>query len=340
MSKSRIGIGVIGLGRMGHVYGSFAASQHPDARLVAISDNRPEVMTEFADRISGLKTYTDYHDLLADPNVQGVIVVTPTHTHREVVIAAAEAGKAIFCEKPTALTLAATDDMIAAVEKAGVMFQVGFMRRFDKAYAAAKQQIDAGAIGDPVVVRSIGRDPFATSLEYANPAVSGGLILDMGIHDFDLLRWLMNDEIDRVYSEVASLVYPELLTVGDVDNAMINVRFARGGLGNVEVSRTAHYGYDIQANVIGTKGALQIGYLQETAVTLLNRQGGHYDIVPYFKERFGPAYTAQIAHFVDCIRDQKAPSVSPKDARAALQAALAATQSQHTGAVVRLAEVS
>ncbi len=335
----KLGIGVIGLGRMGQVYGNFIAAQVDDARLVAVADSRPEALQPFVDRLSGVQAYTDYHDLLADKAVDAVVVVTPTSTHREVVIAAAEAGKAIFCEKPTALTLRATDEMIAAVEKAGVMFYVGFMRRFDKACALAKKQLDAGLIGDPVTIRSIGRDPFRTSLEYANPAVSGGLIVDMGIHDFDLIRWFMQDEIDRVYTEVASLVYPELQSVGDVDNAMINVRFGRGGLGNVEVSRTAHYGYDIQCNIIGTKGALQIGYLQETAVVLLNREGAHHDIVPYFSERFGPAYTAQIAYFVECLRDQKLPSVTPQDARAALQAAIAATISQHEGRVVKVSEV-
>ncbi|MBL8162489.1 MAG: Gfo/Idh/MocA family oxidoreductase [Anaerolineae bacterium] len=334
-----IGIGVIGLGRMGRVYATHVAAQASDARLVAVSDSRPEAMAAIAERSSSLKTYVNYHDLLADPDVQGVVVVTPTHTHREVVIAAAQAGKAIFCEKPTALTLHETDEMVAAVESAGVMFQVGFMRRFDHAYANAKKQVEAGAIGDPVVIRSIGRDPFRTSLEYANPAVSGGLILDMGIHDFDLLRWLMSDEVERVYTEVASLVYPELQDVGDVDNAMINVRFTRGGLGNVEVSRTAHYGYDIQCNVIGTKGALQIGYLQHTPVLTLTREGARHDVVPYFQERFGQAYTAQIEHFVECLRDGKQPSATHIDARAALQAAIAATISQHEGRIVNVADV-
>lgn len=337
---AKIGIGVIGLGRMGRVYGTFVAAHMSDARLVAVSDSRPEAMQDFTQSTSGVKTYTDYHDLLADPSVTGVIVVTPTSTHRDVVIAAAAANKAIFCEKPTALTLKETDEMVDAVEKAGVMFQVGFMRRFDKGYAAAKKQIDAGAIGDPVVVRSIGRDPFRTSLEYANPTVSGGLILDMGIHDFDLLRWFIGDEIQRVYTETATLVYPELQDVGDVDNAMINVRFNKGGLGNVEVSRTAHYGYDIQCNVIGTKGALQIGYLQETPVLTLTREGARHDVVPYFQERFGPAYTAQVAHFIECLRDDKSPSVTAFDARAALQAAIAATLSQHEGRVVNVADIN
>ncbi len=337
---AKIGIGVIGLGRMGQVYATYSAGQLADANLVAVADMRADVVDSFADRVGGAKTYTDYHELLANPDVQAVIITTPTSTHREVVIAGADAGKAIFCEKPTALTLAATDEMISAVEKAGVMFQVGFMRRFDSGYAAAKRHIDSGAIGDPVTIRSIGRDPFRTSLEYANPNVSGGLIIDMAIHDFDLLRWLMNDEVQRVYTEVASLVYPELETVGDVDNAMINLRFERGGLGNVEVSRTANYGYDIQTNVIGTKGALQIGYLQETPVLILTPEGARHDVVPHFPQRFGPAYTAQIAHFVDCLRDDKTPIVTHADARAALKIALAATRSQHEGKVVYVKDIT
>lgn len=336
----KLGIGVIGLGRMGQVYATHvAATMTAEARLVAVSDMRADAMAAFASRSSDLKTYADYHELLADPMIDAVIVVTPTSTHHDVVIAAAEAGKAIFCEKPTALTLFETDAMIAAVERAGTMFQVGFMRRFDKSYAAAKRQIEAGAIGDPVTIRSIGRDPFRTSLEYANPEMSGGLIIDMGIHDFDVVRWLMGDDIERVYSETASLVYPELTTVGDVDNAMISLKFTRGGLGNIEVSRTAHYGYDIRGTVIGTKGTLEIGYLQETPVLMLNREGAHHDIVPHFPERFGAAYTAQIESFVHCLRDQKPPLVTAADARAALQAALAATVSQHQGRVVHVSDV-
>ncbi|MEM6530912.1 MAG: Gfo/Idh/MocA family oxidoreductase, partial [Chloroflexota bacterium] len=234
-------IGVIGLGRMGQVYGYHAARAIDGADLVAVADPRAEITEAFSGKVGGVAVYPGYEDLLDHHGLDAVIVATPTSTHRDIVIAAAEAGKAIFCEKPTALTLAATDEMIAAVEKAGVLFHVGFMRRFDRGCLEAKRQIEAGVIGRPVVIRSIGRDPHRTSLEFANPAVSGGLIVDMGIHDMDLIRWLMNDDIERVYTESSSMVYPELLDVGDVDNAMISLRFTQGGLGNVEVSRTAIY---------------------------------------------------------------------------------------------------
>lgn len=333
-----LGLGVIGLGRMGQVYATFAAASIQGAELVAVADARPDVIQQFGSHFSKLATYTDYHDLLANPAVGAVIIATPTHTHRDLVIAAAEAGKAIFCEKPTALTLEATDEMIAAVEKADAFFQVGFMRRFDAGYANAKRQVEMGVIGTPVTIRSIGRDPFPTSLEYANPAVSGGLILDMGIHDFDLLRWYMGVEVERVYAEAASLVYPELLTVGDVDNAMISLRFENGALGNVEVSRTAAYGYDIQCTIIGTTGTLQIGYLQETPVLTLTRDGARHDVVPHFPQRFGAAYTAQIAAFAACVQEGQPPPVTAQHARAALAIGLAATRSQHEERIVYLRE--
>jgi inositol 2-dehydrogenase len=337
---AKVGIGVIGLGRMGRVYAYHTARQIEGAAVTAVADPNPQALNEFAAQVPGVQTFTDYHDLLASPHVKGVIIASPTSTHPDVATAAARAGKAIFCEKPVALTLQATDDVIEAAQKAGVLFQVGFMRHFDRGYAEAKRKIDAGVIGQPVTIRSIGRDPFRTSLEFANPAVSGGLIVDMAIHDFDSIRWLMGDDIQRVYTETAALVYPELRDVGDVDNAMITVRFAGGGLGNVEVSRTAIYGYDIRCEVIGSQGTLEIGYLRETPILLLNKDGVTHDVVPHFPQRFGPAYTTQIEHFVECLRLDRPPIVTGADARAALQAALAATISQHEERAVYLSEVT
>src|SRR5690606_33292236 len=148
------------------------------ATLAAIADPRTELTDHFKAQIPHVRAYADYRELLHDPQVQGVIIATPTSTHYEIVIEAAKARKAIFCEKPTALTLQATDEMLDAVHQAGVLFQVGFMRRFDHAYVGAKRKIDEGVIGDPVAIRAIGRDAGRTSLEFANPAVSGGLIVD------------------------------------------------------------------------------------------------------------------------------------------------------------------
>lgn len=334
-----LNIGVLGLGRMGQVYATHVAHRIEGARLVAVADPRKELTDDFSRKIGGVTTYPDHRALLTHPDLHAVIVATPTATHHDVVIDAANAGKAIFCEKPTALTLAATDEMLDAVNKAGVTFQVGFMRRFDEGYASAKRQLDDGVIGDPVAIRSIGRDPGRTSLEFADPKMSGGIIVDMGIHDFDLVRWFIGSEVERVQTEVASLVFPELTTVGDVDYAMINLKFENGALGNVEVSRDAIYGYDIQTEIIGSKGTLKVGYLQHTPVIVTTKAGVTHDIVPHFPQRFGPAYTRQIEHFADCLKTGKTPIIRPADARAALHIGIAATFSQHEERIVYLREV-
>ena len=334
-----INMGVIGLGRMGRIYSNHIARQSDEARLAGVVSSRPEVAAEVARGSNNVKAYTDYRDLLADPAIDGVIVATLTHTHRDIVVAAADAGKAIFCEKPIALTLAETDAMLEAVEKAGVLFQVGFMRRFDKGYAAAKQKIEAGEIGTPIMAHSISRDPNCPEPDWANPAVSGGLILDLAIHDFDILRWMMNDEVDRVYAEGGLLNCPELAQVGDIDNAVVSLRFVGGGLGQAEACRNAQYGYDIRCEIRGTEGALQVGYLRDTPLLALTRQGVYHDVVPWFEERFSPAYGAQIDHFVQCIQRDEHPVVGSVDARATLQISLAATQSWQEGRPVNVADV-
>jgi predicted dehydrogenase len=280
----------------------------------------------------------DYRALLDDREIKAVFVTSPTSTHREVVIAAAEAGKAIFCEKPIALTLKDTDQMIAAIERTGVLFQAGFMRRFDAGYVAAKARIEGGGIGKPVTFKSIGRDPFCPDLEYARPSVSGGLILDMAIHDFDLGRWLMADEVRRVHTEGGTLAFPQLNTVGDIDNAVINIFFEGGALGNVEVSRNAVYGYDIRTEILGTEGGLNIGYYRQTPLLIMTTQGIHYDMVPYIIQRFGDAYQAQTQDFVGRVLTDEEPAVSAYDARAALAVGLAATRSYKEGRVVELVE--
>ncbi len=333
---AKLPVGVIGLGRMGQVYARHLAGRIPQAKIVAVADALEERVRTFADE-SGVEAWsTDYHAVLANKEIKAVFVISPTSTHREVVIAAAEMGKAIFCEKPMALTLADTDAMLAALEKNGVMFQAGFMRRFDSGYIAAKNQIEAGVIGRPVTFKSIGRDPFCPDVAYADPNVSGGLILDMAIHDFDLGRWLMGDEVRRVYTEGGLLACPQLKAVGDIDNAVITLLFKSGTLGEVEVSRNALYGYDIRTEVLGTEGSVQIGYYRQTPLLVLTKQGISHDMVPYIIERFGEAYLAQIVDFVDRVLNDQPSAVGSFDARAALEIALAATQSYQEARPVEL----
>jgi scyllo-inositol 2-dehydrogenase (NAD+) len=333
--SAQVHIGVIGLGRMGQLYTRMLATQIKEAHLYAVAETRPGIAEEM-----GLsQAFTDPRELLALPELDAVVITTPTSTHADLVIAAAEAGKAIFCEKPLALTLADTHSALEAVARAQVPFQVGFMRRFDAAYQKARAMIESGQIGYPVTFKSIGRDPFCPQPEYADPAKSGGLILDMAIHDFDLARWLMGSEVERVTAEGTTLVCKTLASVGDIDNAVINLRFVSGAIGNVEVSRNAFYGYDIRTEVLGSEGAVMIGTHQHTPVLLLTRAGAQHDTTPYLMERFGDAYRTQLQHFIDCLTSGRPPLVSGTDALAAFEVGVAATQSYQTGHTVTISEI-
>lgn len=324
--KAKLPVGIIGLGRMGRVYAGHLAAL-AQAELVGVSDIVEVQARSLAEELGAKSWSTEYQALLDNQDIRAVFITSSTSTHAEIIIAAAQAGKAIFCEKPIALTLEETDRILAAVEKTGAMLQVGFMRRFDSGYVAAKKQIEAGLIGRPVTFKAIGRDPFCPPLAYADPKVSGGLILDMAIHDFDLARWLMGSEVKRVYTEGGTLAFPELNQVGDIDNAVINLLFENGSLGNVEVSRNALYGYDIRTEILGTEGGLNIGYYRETPLLVLTKQGITHDMVPYLHERFGPAYRNQILDFVDRVIHDQEPAVGGHDARATLVIGLAATRS-------------
>src|SRR5712691_5805352 len=332
-------IGVIGLGRMGQLYARTLATQISGAHLYAVADVGKQARMQVADEFSVSHAFVDAHELLGLPELDAIVIATPTNTHHDLVLAAANRGKAIFCEKPLALTLEEHRTVLEAVAQARVPLQVGFMRRFDAAYQKAKALIDEGRIGRPITFHSIGRDPFCPRREYADPALSGGLIVDMAIHDFDLARWLMGSEVKRVFAEGALLVCEELAQVGDIDNAVITLRFMNGVLGTVEVSRNAFYGYDIRTEVLGSEGAVTIGVHQHTPVVVLTRSGAQHDVVPYLMERFGDAYRAQMQHFVNCLRDGQPPSVGGADALAALEIGIAATRAYQTGRPVTLSEL-
>ena len=264
---------------MGRVYASYLANRVPGARLVAVADRSAEVAENCARDFNVPRWYRGHEDLLADKEVDAVAVLSSTATHKQVVIDAARAGKAIFCEKPIAMSVEDAEEMLAEVAHCGVLFQPGFQRRFDRGYIAAKQQIEEGTIGTPVVLTSTSRDPFRPSLEFCNPAVSGGLIADMGIHDFDLARMYMG-AVKSVFAIGGVLAYPEMSAIGDIDNAIINLTFASGGLGAVHLSRNSVFGYDVRTEIWGTKGSLQIGYFQQTPLLIMTKSGISHDVVP------------------------------------------------------------
>lgn len=322
----RLNVGLVGLGRMGRVYANDLAFRVPNARLAAVADQRADAASAMAAELGVPKHYGSHHELLADKEIDAVVIITSTHTHGEMVMDAAKSGKAIFCEKPISLSLDEAEKMVNAVDAARVFFQMGFQRRFDSGYLGAKKAIEAGTIGTPVLLKSTSRDPFPPPLEFCNPKVSGGLILDMGIHDFDVARMFMG-EVKSVFASGGALAYPEMKTVGDIDNAVVNMVFVSGALGSVDLSRTATFGYDIRAEIMGTKGVIQIGYHRHTPILVMTQAGITHDVVPHFMERFENAYLVQIRDFVDRVLSGQQPSITGRDAIQSLRISVAAVQS-------------
>ena len=324
---------------MGRVYARDIASRLPRATLAAVADTDAAAAEEVAAEWDVPRWYPEPEGLLDDRGVDAVVIVSPTHTHRPLAIASLQRGRPTFSEKPPALTLGEAAELEAAVVRTGGFFQMGLMRRFDAGYAAAWKQVQEGVVGVPVVFKSTSRDPRRTSLEYADPRKSGGMILDMGIHDFDVARWFMG-EVETVSAIGGTLAYPELKTVGDIDNAIASLVFAGGNLGVVDLSRNGVYGYDISTELLGTKGTLRIGYLRETPLLVMTENRVSHDTVPYFMERFAGAYTAQLTNFVENVLQGRPAPVTIKDGMQAMRIAVAATRAYETGQTVRLADLA
>jgi scyllo-inositol 2-dehydrogenase (NAD+) len=334
--RTKLNVGLIGLGRLGRIYARDLSTRIACTRLVAVADVDRTAVDEITGEFDVPFSTTNANDLISHPSVDAVVIVTPTSTHQAVTEAAAASGKAVFCEKPLSISLDEASAIKHAVERSGIFFQMGFMRRFDRGFAAAKQRLDEGAIGEAVVFKSTSRDPFRPSVEYADPRSSGGMILDMGIHDFDLARWFMG-EVATVQAIGGVLAYPELGVVGDIDNAIVSLVFASGRLGVVDLTRNGIYGYDIITELLGTQGTLRVGYIRETPLLIMTKGVVAHDTVPYFMERFAQAYTAQLENFAQNVLQGGRPPITVDDGVQALRIAVAATRAQHTGQRVEVA---
>lgn len=330
---ARLAVGLIGLGRLGRVYARDLSTRIARTRLAAVADTNAELARQVAAEFDVPRAYEAPDELLHDPAVDAVVIVSPTHTHRSLVRAALVAKKPTFCEKPPALSLAEAADMAEAERRTGTFLQMGFMRRFDPGYTAAKTQIDDGRIGRPVLFKATSRDPFPPSLAYADPKSSGGIFIDMGIHDFDLARWFMG-EVKSVQAVGGVLAYPELAAVGDRDNAIATLSFADGRLGVVDLSRSGCYGYDITTELLGTEGTIRIGYLRETPILVMTRNSVAHDTVPYFMERFERAYTLQLENFAENLLHGRPAPITMGDGVEALRIAVAATRACDRGECV------
>ena len=335
---AKINVGVIGAGRIGTLHIEHLAQNIPDAELVAIcSLDRGRVDT-LAAQFNLPKVTNDYTTILADAQIDAVLICSSTDTHVQISQEAAEAGKHIFCEKPIAFDLAQIDETLAIVKKTGVKFQVGFNRRFDASFRRIREAVAAGEIGEPHILRITSRDPGPPPIEYVK--VSGGIFLDMTIHDFDMARYLIGDEVTEVYATGGVRVDPSIGEAGDIDTAVITLKFRNGVIGTIDNSREAVYGYDQRVEVFGSKGMVTAANPLTDTVTFSDSAGTRAAAPPYFFiERYKPAFLAELQAFLTCIREDTAPLVTGEDGRVPVVIGFAAMQSLRENRPVRLDEI-
>src|SRR5580693_9312235 len=259
----KLGIGVVGVGEMGKRHAENLRRNVPQARLIAIADVSAERARQVATELEIERSYGSLEAMLENKEIEAVLIATPDKFHAEAVGLAARAGKDILCEKPLALNLPDAQGALDAVAKAGRRLQVGFMRRYDTAYAAAMQRIEAGEIGVPVIFKSLGRDKEWAPLAAYESRINGMLFYTNTIHDFDLARWMMQDEVSAVHAYTTTTIRPELATHGDLVASVVNLSYRRGAIGNVESYAQAVYGYDVRTEIIGSKGSIFVGSLQQ-----------------------------------------------------------------------------
>ncbi|AKD97042.1 MULTISPECIES: Gfo/Idh/MocA family oxidoreductase [Rhodococcus] len=339
MSAS-VAVGLIGAGWIGRFHGESVALRIPGTRLVAVADPAPGAAASLIERVSpDARAYTDALELIADPTVEAVLISTPASTHTDLVVAAAEAGKHVFCEKPMALTLEDADRAIGACAANNVALQVGFNRRFAADFTAAHDVITAGGIGTPQLLRSLTRDPGITA-DVASRVKPWTIFNETLIHDFDALLWLNpGARVVEVFAQADALIHPQYKEQGYLDTSMVQLRFDNGALASAEANFQATYGYDVRGEVFGSGGMVSAGEVTRTAMRHYSSPGVLADTPRVNIELFHDAYVAQLAHFADCIRSGSAPSVDGLDARNALEIALAAKESVETGLPVSLLSV-
>jgi myo-inositol 2-dehydrogenase/D-chiro-inositol 1-dehydrogenase len=330
--------GVIGAGRIGKIHAESLATRIPGVEVGVIADINLAAAQELANRLHIPTATQDYHIILADPTIDAVAICSSTDTHAQIVIEAAQAGKHIFCEKPIDLDLAKIDAALAAVEKAGVKLQIGFNRRFDPNFRRIRQVVADGKIGEPHLIRITSRDPAPPPVSYIK--VSGGLFLDMTIHDFDMARYLSHSEVVEVYTTAGVMVDPAIGEAGDVDTAVIILRFASGAIGTIDNSRKAVYGYDQRAEVFGSEGMVQTFNNTPDSHVYANADGVHSAKPLYFfLERYMESFIAEMKEFIKSIQENTIPPVTGIDGRIPVAIGMAAKKSYLEKRPVALSEI-
>ncbi len=337
MTHGTVGVALIGSGRMGAFHGETLARRLPQARLAAVADPAPGAAERLAGALGADRAYTDVAQVWADPSVDAVVIAAPARSHADLVVAAAAAGKGVFCEKPMAVTLADADRAIEAARAAGVVLQVGFNRRFAADWQAARALLDAGTVGTPRLLRSLTRDPGGFDPSRVLPDT---IFLETLIHDFDTLRFLNpGAEPVEVFAVADALVEREWADRGLLDTAVVTVRFDNGATAVAEACFEAAYGYDVRGEVLGSGGMVTMGDGRRSGMAFSGAAGRLVETARGDQELFRDAYTAELAAFVDAVRSGGPAPVTGEDARAALAIALAAAGSVRAGRPVRIDEV-
>ncbi|MFW5996264.1 MAG: Gfo/Idh/MocA family oxidoreductase [Halanaerobiaceae bacterium] len=335
-----IKICLIGGGRAGMIHARNYQFRIPGAKVTAVVDPDEKNARESAEEL-GVPLFSEFREALDKVEFSAVCIGAPTFVHVNAVVEAAEAGKDIFCEKPLSISLNEAERMQKAVEDNGVKFQIGFMRRFDASFVRAKKMIEEGKIGDPILVKSVGRSPGSGRLSawIADVEKSNGVLAEVNTHDFDVIRWLVDSDFREVFSYADNLKcpsyeeeYPEFY-----DTAAVNIKFENGILGMVDGCYPATYGYDARTEVLGTEGMLQVGSKESHSVLIWNKSG---DIVSEgnrgWQSLFAEAYLEEDRYFVKCLQEDRAPRPNIVDGKKAVEIVLAANESIKTGEPVKL----
>ncbi|MGC8877984.1 MAG: inositol 2-dehydrogenase [Anaerolineae bacterium] len=334
----RVNIGVIGAGRIGRVHAEHLAHRIPEAQVVAIADVALSAAQQCATELHIPFVSADHRDVLNHPDVEAVVICSSTDTHAQFIEEAAQAGKHIFCEKPIDFDLRKIDRALEAVARAGVKLQIGFNRRFDPSFKRARDMVAEGKIGQPHIVRITSRDPAPPPLEYIK--VSGGIFLDMTIHDFDMARYLIGSEVEEVYAAGGVLVDPRIGEAGDIDTALVTLHYANGALGCIDNSRRAVYGYDQRIEVFGSAGGIVVTNHTPHNAIYSDASGVHSALPLYFfMERYTEAFIAEMREFVRCILEDRPPAVTGIDGRIPVVMGLAAWKSYREKRPVKLSEI-
>lgn len=333
----RLRVGVIGAGRIGSLHARNLATRIPKATVVAISDIRREAAARSAEELGIQMVTTDAEAVLQHPDIDAVLICSSTDTHAGLIEAAAAAGKHIFCEKPIDLDLTRIDRVLAAVDEAGVKLMVGFNRRFDHNFRRVRELVEEGAIGEPQILHIISRDPAPPPPDYVR--VSGGIFLDMTIHDFDMARYLMGSEVLELYVEGGVMVDPAIGEAGDLDTAVITLRFANGAIGTIDNSRRAAYGYDQRVEVFGSGGSVRTENDFANTTLISDSQSIRTDLpLNFFMDRYTESYVTEVTAFVDAVLEDTAPPATGQDGRVAVELGYAARLSYDEHRPVLVAE--